>query len=352
MSSSHKHNWFVLRWRWRQIGLITLASILVALFYPFINKEFSNPSAFINAICIGLFGGLAIGIREDYRFYQKLKRENFLRSWLISAILYTIFFALIIATVMGVSYGIQSETGIIDYVTGPEYRKFIFQGDYFIILMYALFFCGVVSFSLIISRKVESTMILNILTGRYRVPLEEHRIFMSIDLNNSTGIAEQLSEEQYFSFLNKFYFDLTPAIIAVNGEIYRYVGDQIQISWSVGSHEKNLNALLTFFQANDDIKSSRQEYIAKYGVYPSFKAVLHSGMVVAGEIGVVKSQFVFHGEVLQALADMEKLCKPCGVNLLLSDDYVNIIDLPGKYQLTPCIPENETAPFSLFTINQ
>jgi hypothetical protein len=137
---------------------------------------------------------------------------------------------------------------------------------------------------------------------------------------------------------HNFYLDLTPAIISTNAEIYRYVGDQIIISWPEGTPVQNSACLRFYFVAQGDLSGKKEQYLLKWGLCPSFKAVIHAGMVIAGEIGDFKSQFVFHGEILHQLTLMEKHCKSMGLDLLLSADYCEIADLPPHYQL-----ENRTA---------
>lgn len=318
--------------RIRQMGLIILCSVLLGILYPVINKEFDDQLAFVNGSVIGLLGGLAIAIQEDYRNFKRIKREHFILRLFKSMTLYTCYFALIVALTMTITGSLANGQGLVQYIRGPEFHHFIYDEDYLIIVTYALFFCALVTFTLIMSRKIESRVMFNMISGKYRKPVEEHRIFMSIDLNNSTNIAEELQEAEFYEFLNTFYLDLTPAIISTNGQIYRYVGDQILISWPVGTAIQNNSCLRFYYIAKDEVSRQRERYLTKWGLCPTFKAVIHAGKVIAGEIGDFKSQFVFHGEVLYQLASMEKHCKSIGVDILLSADYVVIADLPLNLQ--------------------
>ena len=333
MNDSVDHIIIMRKKRLRQMGLIIFSSVLLGILYPVIDKEFDNLMAFVNGSMIGLLGGLAIAIHEDHRNFKKIKREHFILRLIKSVALYTGYFALIVALTITVTGSMVSGQGLAQYITGPEFRHFIFHEDYLVIVTYTLFFCGLVTFTVIMSRKIESRVIFNMISGKYRKPVEEHRIFMAIDLNNSTYIAEDLQETAFYEFLNRFYLDLTPAIISTNGQIYRYVGDQILISWPLGTAEQNNSCLRFYFIAKDELNRQREQYLSKWGQSPTFKAVIHAGKVIAGEIGDFKSQFVFHGEVLQQLGLMEKHCKSIGVDLLLSSDYLEIADLPPDYQL-------------------
>ena len=48
--------------------------------------------------------------------------------------------------------------------------------------------------------------VFNIIRGKYNTPKEEKRIFMFLDLNSSTSMAEQLGDETYHELLKDFFF--------------------------------------------------------------------------------------------------------------------------------------------------
>ena len=70
-------------------------------------------------------------------------------------------------------------------------------------------------------------VLVGLIAGRYHRPREEDRIFLFIDLEGSTTLAEQLGNIRYHALLRRFIADITPPVIRNGGEIDRYVGDQI-----------------------------------------------------------------------------------------------------------------------------
>src|SRR5947208_3112914 len=66
-----------------------------------------------------------------------------------------------------------------------------------------------------------------LLTGRYRVPVEEIRVFMFVDLLNSTAIAERLGNVNYHKLVHKMWCDITEPILIARGDIYKFVGDEV-----------------------------------------------------------------------------------------------------------------------------
>lgn len=189
--------------------------------------------------------------------------------------------------------------------------------------------------------------LLKLLLGRYHKPREEERIFMFADIKSSTTIAEQLGHIRFFNLLNDFFRDITNSIIFTKGEIYQYVGDQIVISWSMQNGLKNGNCVKCFYKMRESILQRSHHYMEKYNLVPEFKVGLHCGSVTTGEIGVIKRDIVFSGDVLNTTARIESLCNLYSVKILFSkylldklnlppNDYVpermGVIELKGKKQ--------------------
>ncbi|MEQ9422964.1 MAG: adenylate/guanylate cyclase domain-containing protein [Cyclobacteriaceae bacterium] len=65
---------------------------------------------------------------------------------------------------------------------------------------------------------------------------------------------------------------------------------------------------------------------------PEFKAGLHYGYVMAGEIGVVKRDIVYSGDVLNTTARIQEKCNEFGVDILLSEDLVKSLKPTNSFQ--------------------
>ncbi|NRA51445.1 MAG: adenylate/guanylate cyclase domain-containing protein [Phaeodactylibacter sp.] len=157
------------------------------------------------------------------------------------------------------------------------------------------------------------------LLGKYFTPKREERIFMFLDLRSSTTIAEQLGEERYFSFIRQVFEDVTPAIINAKGQIYQYVGDEIVISWDLDEGFNNANCIQCFFNIQQTLKTRADYYEAAYdNIRPEFKAGVHYGPVMAGEVGVVKRDIAYSGDVLNTTARIQSKCNEFGVDILVS----------------------------------
>lgn len=59
------------------------------------------------------------------------------------------------------------------------------------------------------------------------------------------------------------------------------------------------------------------------------------GKVIVGEIGDIKSQISFSGDVLYIGANIEKQCRLIEREILVSEDLIKRLSLPEIYQMKP-----------------
>lgn len=169
------------------------------------------------------------------------------------------------------------------------------------------------------------------LLGRYFHPKKEERIFMFLDLRSSTSIAEKLGENRYFYFLKEVFQHITADILYTKGEIYQYIGDEIVISWKTHTGIENANCIRCFYNVQNSIKKKLDYYQQKYGAKPEFKAGLHYGYVMTGEIGVVKREITFSGDVLNTTSRIQSKCNELGVDILLSKLLLDKLNLRSSF---------------------
>ncbi len=170
----------------------------------------------------------------------------------------------------------------------------------------------------------------NMIRGRYNKPKIENRIFIFLDINDSTTIAEKLGHEKYFSLLRDFFADITEPILANAGEIYQYVGDEIVISWK--NTEKNKEHCLAFIkQAVTAIRKKEKYYTAEYGFVPTFKTGIHAGDVTAGFIGIIKKELVYSGDTLNTTARIRSKCHELNHAFVYSHEFLEGFKIPESF---------------------
>ncbi len=172
---------------------------------------------------------------------------------------------------------------------------------------------------------------INYLTGFYRRPRQEMRIFMFLDMRSSTAIAEQIGHVKYFQLLNELYADITDPILYSRGDIYQYVGDEISVTWSLRRGVGQQRCIRCFLDIRAKLNRRAKHYEERYGMAPTFKAGFHYGPVTTGEIGLVKKELIYSGDVVNTAAHIQNQCNVHGVDNLISQDLLDVLRLPSHY---------------------
>ncbi len=166
------------------------------------------------------------------------------------------------------------------------------------------------------------------LIGRYHRPTREERVFLFLDMVGSTHLTEKLGDVAFHGMLNDFYIDLTDPILRRRGEIHRYVGDEMVASWPVGDGLRNANCILVVGEIFSALEARRSYYQDTYGVFPAFRAGLHLGPVVIGEMGSAKKEFVFVGDAVNATARIEQACRTFDRDVIASGELIDRLGAP------------------------
>lgn len=135
----------------------------------------------------------------------------------------------------------------------------------------------------------------------------------------------------YFKMLKEYYSELSNSIIQYDGEIYQYVGDEVVITWNFKKGLSNNNCLRCFFHMKEQLELKSSKYKSKFGTIPTFKAGIHLGKVTSGEVGVIKKEITYTGDVLNTAARIQSLCNKYEVNLLVSEMLINSLNLENPY---------------------
>jgi len=170
--------------------------------------------------------------------------------------------------------------------------------------------------------------LMNFITGRYYAPRVESRVFLFLDMEGSTGLAERLGPLAFHRLINRFVLDVTAPIVAAHGEIYRYVGDELIVTWKLDEGKADARCVEACFAAMDEVARRAPNYVRDFGAAPSFRAGLHCGAVVTGEMGSVKKEIVFLGDTVNTAARIQEMCRQTGERVLASADLIDRLELP------------------------
>ena len=158
---------------------------------------------------------------------------------------------------------------------------------------------------------------------------------MFLDLADSTSIAKRIGDTQYIRFLDDFLTDVGRAIQRRKGEVYKYVGDEVIVSWRPKLAEKEANCLRCYFDARLAIDRREQHYLNAYGVVPQFRAGIHVGPVVTGSVGHTRLEIAFAGDVVNTTARILETCKMFSREVVVSSALASRIKNHEGLVLTP-----------------
>jgi adenylate cyclase len=180
-----------------------------------------------------------------------------------------------------------------------------------------------------LTRLVGSRVLLNVVLGRYRTPRREQRVLLFLDLVGSTSLAEAMGELRMHQLLTQFFFDIDEAILAHDGEVHAYVGDEVIVTWPSAAKQPGRRYLDCFFAIQDRIAEKADFYRREFGLVPNFRAGLHAGPVVISECGDSRRQIAYFGDTMNVAARLQEHCKAVGRALLVSSDLLRLVR-PGS----------------------
>lgn len=286
-----------------------------------------NPYSFQLLIpaTISMLAGFLLGILEIFYINKWFQKSSFIKKLIFKFIIY--LFTVIVASIVITFTMYALELGINPFnvqvwnVITTFYSN-LFSWSLTLYFTMAILICV---FYMEVSDNIGQAVFLNLFRGKYHQPIEEERIFMFLDMKSSTAIAEQLGHVKYFKMLKDFYLHLSDPIIEYGGEIYQYVGDEIVITWKLKKGSAH-NSLHCFFAMKQALQNQAKKFQSNYGLVPTFKAAIHYGKVTTGEIGVIKKEIIFSGDVLNTTARIQSLCNTYKVDLLTSEKFVKTLE--------------------------
>jgi len=205
-----------------------------------------------------------------------------------------------------------------------------------------------------ISEHLGDGVLFNFLWGKYHKPKEETRIFMFLDMKGSTTIAEKIGHRAYFELIKACYADMTNAILETWGEVYQYVGDEIVVTWSEKRGLHKNNCIVCFDKICRMFEQKKGSYLSSFGVAPSFKAGFHIGEVTTGEIGIIKRDIIYTGDVLNTTARIQGECNNYNVKSLISENLFIKFHKEPNYQfheIGELILRGKTESIKLFSVD-
>ncbi|KOF22144.1 adenylate cyclase [Ensifer adhaerens] len=196
------------------------------------------------------------------------------------------------------------------------------------VLLFALAISGSLVFILRVRELLGRDVFLSLLTGRYRKPIQEERVFLFIDLAGSTSYAERNGDLRMQEYLGKLFATIADPVLRYRGSIDDYVGDAAVITWPFDRATNNATCIHCVFDILEIIDAEAHRWQKEFGEVPRLRAALHGGTIVAAEIGLDRHKITYFGDTVNTTARLEGFCKTLGHQVLISTDLARKMRLP------------------------
>lgn len=224
---------------------------------------------------------------------------------------------------------------------GEGFQSFVRSGDLFQFALALVVASFLINASFQISRLLGPGTARQILIGRYARPVEEDRLFMFVDLSDSTALAETLGAVRFAEFKNDFFHELAEPVLDTRAQIVQYVGDEVLLTWPMARTDSVAAAMRFFFLLKARVSSRALIYEGRYGSVPCFRAGLHGGRVVVSQLGDIKREIVFSGDAVNTASRIQSLCRELGADFLASEEIL------GTTNLLPGVQANSLGAYEL-----
>ena len=302
---------------------------------------------FITAIAFGIILGII-----DYYIDRKFRRKSFGIEFLVKFILYTAAWFSVTFFARTIGFALQAQ-----FIQNPllNYSNEFFENIGLSSTIYTVVMIVIISFVKQMNTKFGPGVLLPMFFGKYREPRVEERIFMFMDLTNSTSHAEKLGHIKYSELIQNCFLDANKIMQNYFAEIYQYVGDEIVLSWTADEGFKNYNCIEYFFAFKNYLQTKKKKYEEQFGLVPEFKAALHFGKITVVEVGDIKREIAYHGDTINIASRIQTLCKTYNQNLLISESLTDVVSKSDKHKLTfidDVLLKGKTEKVKLYTVEK
>ena len=311
-SREETHHWL------RATVRSSLYGVSVGLIVPFVVLRSATPLNLGIGAAIGFVMTWVLATAE-ITLVPRLRTAPFLVEILVVTVI-RVFAMALSGTLILFAYLVMAGQASIGQALPTAFGVVSPRGEMLQVYGFVLVASVLASFFVSLGRKLGPGVLTGWMLGRYRQPIQERRVVMFLDINDSTTIAERVGDADFSSFVRDFMADLTQPILASRAEVSHYIGDEVVLTWRLTSGQTRVAWPRMIRLAQQRLDQRRSYYTTRYGLVPSFKCGIHAGTVITTEVGVLKSDLVHHGDVLNVASRLAESCKSQGCNVLATTD--------------------------------
>lgn len=185
-------------------------------------------------------------------------------------------------------------------------------------------------------------------------PQQAELTLLLTDLRNSTSIAESLGPNGTFQLLNQVFETQTKAIMAEDGSMEHFLGDQFLSYWGApdpqpDATDRAFRAALSLIEGMEELRPKldpKVKTLFGYGV------ALHSGTALIGNKGSAQRlDYGLVGDLINSAARVESLTKHYGVLFLITREAYAKLSVPPLTRLVDkVLVKGKTLPLELLDV--
>lgn len=329
--------------------------ISAGLFFVLLSDGVGDWYPLVNGAIIGFLIAVLTSVFELNIYENIIRKRPFIFVFIIRTMFYLIMILTIIVLEIGIARMLKEDLDIAGLLENESFRNYIFGGEFIVSVFYTLALVVIINFTRLMSRKLGHGVLTSFITGKYHHPVTQEKIFMFLNIPSTHVIIDLIGRLNFHRFINDIVFDVTLPILSNYGIIYHYVEDEMVVTWKMNDGMKNAHAVRCYFDIKDKLHEHKEKYLKKYGISPVFHAALHCGEVVKGEIGFIKSEIVYHGDVMNTTSRILGTCSKTENSLLVSSSIMELLELPAIYRARKCGDiklKGKKEPMQLYTIEE
>ena len=185
-------------------------------------------------------------------------------------------------------------------------------------------------------------------------PQQAELTVLLTDLRNSTSIAELLGPGGMFKLLNQVFETQTHAILAEDGSMEHFLGDQFLSYWGApnaqpDAADRAFRAALSLIAGMEELRANLEPQLkALFG----YGVALHSGTALIGNKGSAQRlDYGLVGDLINAAARVESLTKYYGVLFLITREaYAKLSHPPPVRLVDRAIVKGKSTPLELLEV--
>ncbi|MEH6650336.1 MAG: adenylate/guanylate cyclase domain-containing protein [Motiliproteus sp.] len=302
----------------KRVFVITIASSMFGILYSVVLSE-GLSFGLVNGILNGIFIGLLDTIWVRKRRGRRLRQLPLIHYTLVLTVIWItiiLFNMTLTRHWLGLSHDLS-----LQWMRGEAFgRHFVFS----------LFMAFTFNLLLRITSFLGTRSLMEILLGRYQEPAEQHLAFMFLDVVGSTRLTEKIGDVKTHQLIGNLFFDLAGVVDQYGGEVHRYIGDEMVVTWDLSKRRSMPDILGCLEDVFRIVEVQRQASVPVYSAWVDLRAGLNSGLVLVSEVGDLKRELVYFGDTINVAAGLQGHCKEAGVRALISSSLYQTLEHAPK----------------------